>query len=638
MVTDLGLREARPGLRRAPRRAAGDHREAPRRQPRPGRADERHRRGPRAAGDHRRRRDRHGRHADRDRPRARARGRHRDLRLRHPRRPVRPGGRADPRLEPHARSSSPTRSRCRPRKRIAKIKASRSRRSSARRSSGSTAASPSARCSAARSSFTQEMLLWEDGVARTLDLRDERRRPASRRPASDPRHAAWPPGSPATSPETDEPAAAPARRPGRPRASGRDDENWRRQLRSPRWGAALQGRPAAGARNPEMNPTSTGASVAFWLVLGADHVRDHRRRLRHPASGTCIAGPAGTDRPSPQASGGRAVDDPPICTGVLGGGTAPSSSRRGRRRRDPVLRARVVARSAGARRRHRRGAAVGAGPRPSGGERAELPASARRSAPRGDRRPRGRCPRCRAGSIVLGRPRRLGDASRRSSLAFAAAPRRRRCARTGRSDRTPGRHALPRRPSRTASSARWLGMTSLRHDPGTPSPRSADGWRPIAGSASSIRAPAERGSSRAGDDALDLGSRAGSTLYSAGHAWLPEPVRRLATTASSNASSRSSTRPTSSSPSTRPSPTTRSASGSTSIRAEIREVAAPEEPSDDELHHPDLERRRELAKARRKRENERLQAALDDVLPEVVRRRPRGDEADARACATSTSS
>jgi preprotein translocase subunit SecA len=53
------------------------------------------------------------------------------------------------------------------------------------------------------------------------------------------------------------------------------------------------------------------------------------------------------------------------------------------------------------------------------------------------------------------------------------------------------------------------------------------------------------------------------------------------------------------------------------IRDEVRAVAQPEEPSEDELHHPDLERRRELAKARRKRENERLQKALDDVLPEV---------------------
>jgi preprotein translocase subunit SecA len=28
------------------------------------------------------------------------------------------------------------------------------------------------------------------------------------------------------------------------------------------------------------------------------------------------------------------------------------------------------------------------------------------------------------------------------------------------------------------------------------------------------------------------------------------------------------------------------------IREEVREIAAPDEPSDDELHHPDLERRR----------------------------------------------
>jgi len=53
------------------------------------------------------------------------------------------------------------------------------------------------------------------------------------------------------------------------------------------------------------------------------------------------------------------------------------------------------------------------------------------------------------------------------------------------------------------------------------------------------------------------------------------------------------------------------------IREEIREVAEPDEPSEDELHHPDLERRRELAKERRKRENARIQAALDDALPEV---------------------
>jgi len=53
------------------------------------------------------------------------------------------------------------------------------------------------------------------------------------------------------------------------------------------------------------------------------------------------------------------------------------------------------------------------------------------------------------------------------------------------------------------------------------------------------------------------------------------------------------------------------------IRADLAEVAAPDEPSDDELHSPDSERRRELAKARHKHENERLGGALDEVLPEV---------------------
>ncbi len=53
------------------------------------------------------------------------------------------------------------------------------------------------------------------------------------------------------------------------------------------------------------------------------------------------------------------------------------------------------------------------------------------------------------------------------------------------------------------------------------------------------------------------------------------------------------------------------------LRAEVLEAAEPDEPSDDELHNPDLERRRELKAERRKKENARLQAALDDVLPEA---------------------
>jgi preprotein translocase subunit SecA len=53
------------------------------------------------------------------------------------------------------------------------------------------------------------------------------------------------------------------------------------------------------------------------------------------------------------------------------------------------------------------------------------------------------------------------------------------------------------------------------------------------------------------------------------------------------------------------------------IREEIREIAEPDEPSEDELHHPDLERRRELTKERRKKENARIQASLDDVAADV---------------------
>jgi preprotein translocase subunit SecA len=53
------------------------------------------------------------------------------------------------------------------------------------------------------------------------------------------------------------------------------------------------------------------------------------------------------------------------------------------------------------------------------------------------------------------------------------------------------------------------------------------------------------------------------------------------------------------------------------LRTDALEAAAPDEPSEDELHHLDLERRRELAKERRKRENDRLQKALDEILPDV---------------------
>jgi preprotein translocase subunit SecA len=53
------------------------------------------------------------------------------------------------------------------------------------------------------------------------------------------------------------------------------------------------------------------------------------------------------------------------------------------------------------------------------------------------------------------------------------------------------------------------------------------------------------------------------------------------------------------------------------LRDEIREAGEAEEPSEDELHHPEIERRRELAKERREREQEKLQEGMDRALPEV---------------------
>lgn len=46
------------------------------------------------------------------------------------------------------------------------------------------------------------------------------------------------------------------------------EPNWRRQLRSPRWGAARRSGRLPEMPNPEMNPTPTWVAVAFWLFLG----------------------------------------------------------------------------------------------------------------------------------------------------------------------------------------------------------------------------------------------------------------------------------------------------------------------------------------------------------------------------------
>lgn len=45
------------------------------------------------------------------------------------------------------------------------------------------------------------------------------------------------------------------------------DRDWRRQLRSTRWGAALEKGRLPELKNPEMNPTSAGRAVALWVGL-----------------------------------------------------------------------------------------------------------------------------------------------------------------------------------------------------------------------------------------------------------------------------------------------------------------------------------------------------------------------------------
>jgi len=45
------------------------------------------------------------------------------------------------------------------------------------------------------------------------------------------------------------------------------ERDWRRQLRSSRWGAALEKGRLPDLENPEMNPTSVARSVALWVGL-----------------------------------------------------------------------------------------------------------------------------------------------------------------------------------------------------------------------------------------------------------------------------------------------------------------------------------------------------------------------------------
>jgi hypothetical protein len=48
-----------------------------------------------------------------------------------------------------------------------------------------------------------------------------------------------------------------------------NETNWRRSLRSRRWGNNRRNGELPELKNPEMNPTSTAMAVAFWLSLAA---------------------------------------------------------------------------------------------------------------------------------------------------------------------------------------------------------------------------------------------------------------------------------------------------------------------------------------------------------------------------------
>jgi len=45
------------------------------------------------------------------------------------------------------------------------------------------------------------------------------------------------------------------------------EKDWRRQLQSTRWGAALERGRLPDLANPEMNPTSARRSIALWVGL-----------------------------------------------------------------------------------------------------------------------------------------------------------------------------------------------------------------------------------------------------------------------------------------------------------------------------------------------------------------------------------
>ena len=116
-------------------------------------------------------------------------------------------------------------------------------------------------------SFTQEMLLWEDGVSGNGRTGDD-----STAAATTTYHHRCP-HRPA--PDRPPPRRSMSLQLHRPDGKGGlevrpvTDRNWRNQLKSSRWGASLKGGTLPELSNPEMNPTSTLRSVLFWVVLAA---------------------------------------------------------------------------------------------------------------------------------------------------------------------------------------------------------------------------------------------------------------------------------------------------------------------------------------------------------------------------------
>ena len=334
------------------------------------------------------------------------------------------------------------------------------------------------------------------------------------------------------------------------------DENWHNQLRSPRWGASLKGGKLPRLANPEMNPTSTARSVAFWVALGVITfaiivVGYGSSFFAYPPTPT--AAPVVTAAPvtaAPAAS--------PAAELARSSRTRPKEPDRRRHRPGATMQRALIASGVlglgtalvfGA-------AAVTASLFPNG---ATVAAS------------------FNGGDMMFAQAGHGRDAR---ADAAPARVRPARCRRRRWRRRTGRRAASHHRARPHGLSARPAALIGVAGAPAAPA----------GGSASPpYTQPAMRLLSQFFDtndrelDAAPAPRRPTNELEDEFAALSDDEIRERIDV----------------------------------VRAEIAEDAAPEEPSEDELHHPELERRNDLAKARRKRDKERLQAVLDDMIPEV---------------------